>query len=151
MAAWAGLSVRIKTIVACYCQFDLKLLIRQVFCFQSPYGFDKFNMDDPCVCVCVSVSLASNSLETIKIIKLGMIHASHANYTDLDLHSRSYRSSSSKSKCSINSETVEALPIKSAVTTVWIKVYMILASPVTLTVTQGRNRISNWTHFKLVV
>ena len=46
-----------------------------------------------CVCVCVCVSLASDSAETVEIfMKLGTVagNASHFNYVDLDLHSRSH-------------------------------------------------------------
>ena len=39
-------------------------------------------------------------------------------------------------------ETIQAMPI-----IVWVKVYMIIASPVTLTFIQGHKCISNFTTF----
>ena len=50
-------------------------------------------------------------------------------------------------KCSIISETVQAMPIKFAVKIVRLKVYMTIASLMTLTFIQGHKCISNLTTF----
>ena len=72
------------------------------FFFSKSYvTLKKFKIDNVNVCACVGVgvSLASDFSETIEVIivKLGTVtasyrNASHDNYIDLDLHSRSHRS-----------------------------------------------------------
>ena len=52
-----------------------------------------------------------------------------------------------KFKCSIISETIQAMPIKIAVKIVQLKVYMTIARPMTLTVIHGHNCVSNLTTF----
>ena len=96
------------------------------------------NVDDPeylCVCVCVCVSLASDSLETIKVIfiKLGRVTAS-----DMKMHhvliiltltftqGHTYLNHENN-KCSIISETVQAIPIRFAVKIVRLKVCIIFS------------------------
>ena len=76
------------------------------------------------------VSLSSDSSETIEvtIIKFDKItvsdaNASHVNYIDLDLQSRS--DFHHENKCLIISEIVQAIPIKFAVKIVRLKVYSI--------------------------
>ena len=98
-----------------------------------------------CACVWVYVFLASDCLETIEviIIKLGTVTASDRlmhhmstiltltfiqGHTDLN-HENNI--------CLIISTTIQAMPIKLAVEIVPLKVYMIIASLVTLTFTQG--------------
>ena len=83
-------------------------------------------------CVCVCVSLASDSSETLEviIIKLGMMTAS-----DMRMHHmliilpltfiQGHTDLNHKNKCSIISETVQAIPIKFAVKIVQPKVYRI--------------------------
>ena len=108
-----------------------------------------------CVCVFVCVSLASDSSETTKviIIKLGMATASdmrmHHVLIILTLTSiQGHKDlNHENNKCSIISETVQGMPIKFAVKTVQLKVYMTIASLMTLTFTQDHNCISNWTTF----
>ena len=46
-----------------------------------------------------------------------------------------------KNKSSLISESFQAMPIKFAVEIVRLKVYMIVASPMNLTFTQGHNRV----------
>ena len=95
------------------------------------------------LCVSVCLSLASDFSQTIEviIIKLGIFglrHAntSHINYIDLDLHS-GHTDLNYENKCSIISETFQAMPVKFAVKMVRLKVYnhVIFDSPMTLTVT----------------
>ena len=50
-------------------------------------------------------------------------------------------------KCLIISEAIQAMPIKCAVKIVRLKVYMIIASPMTLTFGQGHKCVSNVTTF----
>ena len=50
-------------------------------------------------------------------------------------------------KCSIISETVQAIPIKFAVKIVRLKVYMTIALPIILTFIQGHKCVSNLTTF----
>ena len=108
-----------------------------------------------CVCLCVYVSLKSNSSETseVTIVKHGMVTVSDMRmhqvliiltltfiqgHTDL---------THENNKCFIISETVQAMPIKFAVKIVRLKVYMTIASLMTLTFTQGHNCISKLTTF----
>ena len=57
-----------------------------------------------------------------------------------------------KDKCLINSETVQAMPIKYAVKIVRPKAYnMPIARPMNLTVIQGHKCVSNVTTFELAV
>ena len=117
---------RVKVATECQLFFFLFSLLANV------------NVDDPeylcvCVCVCVCVSLASDSLETIKVIfiKLGRVTAS-----DMKMHhvliiltltftqGHTYLNRENN-KCSIMSETAEAaMPIKFAVKIVRRKFYM---------------------------
>ena len=93
------------------------------------------------VCVWVCVPLASDSWETIEatIIKLGMITASQMlmhcvliiltltfiqGHTDIN---------HKNNKCLIISEIIQAMPISFTVKIVQLKVYMTIASPMTLT------------------
>ena len=93
------------------------------------------------------VSLVTNALETIEviIIKLGMVTAPDMRmhhvlmiltmtfiqgHTDLNHENN---------KCSIISETFQAMPIMCTVKIVQLKVYLTIASPMTLTFTQGHN------------
>ena len=48
-------------------------------------------------------------------------------------------------KCLIISETIAAMPIKFAVKIVQLKVFMTIASPMTLTFIPGHKCVSNWT------
>ena len=101
--------------------------------------------------VCVS---ASDSLETIEviIIKRGTVTAS-----DMRMHHvliiltltfiQGHTDFNHKNnKCLIISERYRVMPIESVVEIVRLKVFIILASPVTLTFTQGHNFISNLTN-----
>ena len=94
------------------------------------------------MCVCVCVSLASDSSATIEviIIKLGTVTAS-----DMPMHHVTFihgrtdlNHENNKWLIVIVSETSQAIPIKfSAVKIVRLRVYMTIASPVTLTFIQG--------------
>ena len=76
-----------------------------------------------CVCLCVCLSLASDSSETIKfiIIKLGTVTASDMRthhvliMVTLTFIQRHTDINDENNKCSIISETVEAMPINFAV------------------------------------
>ena len=109
--------------------------------------------------VCVYVSLASDSSETVEviIIKLGKVTA-----LDMRMHhvfvilTLTFISGHTEFNCEnkivlIISETVQAMPIQFAVKIVRLKVYMTIASPITLTFTQGHNGGSNLTNVKLVL
>ena len=50
-------------------------------------------------------------------------------------------------ECSIISETIQAMPITFAVNIVRLKVYMTIASPMTLIFIQGHKCVSNLTTF----
>ena len=79
--------------------------------------FAHFNVDDQslCVRVCMSVSLASDSSETVEviIIKLGMTTASDMRMHDVLIVGHTYLNHEDN-KCSIISDTVQAIPIKFA-------------------------------------
>ena len=113
-----------------------------------------------CVCVCwgwgggvVCVSLASDSSETIEviIIKLGMVTVS-----DMLMHHHvliilnlifiqgNADHNHENIKCLIISETIQATPITFAVEIVRLKVYMTVASPMTLTFIYGYKCVSNY-------
>ena len=52
-----------------------------------------------------------------------------------------------ENKYLIISETIQAIPITFAVKIVWLKVYMSIASPMTLTFIQGHKCVSNLDYF----
>ena len=102
-----------------------------------------------CVCVCV-VSLASDFSEIIEVIivKCGTVTAS-----DMVMHHVLIILTSTfiqghidvthdNNKCSIVSSTVQAIPIRFAVTIVRPKVYIIFSCLTTLLFTQGHNCVS---------
>ena len=78
------------------------------------------------VCMSVCLSLESDFSETVHHQTWhGLRHgnASHANYIDLDLHIEGRTDLNHKNnKCSVISETVQAIPIKFAVKIVRLKV-----------------------------
>ena len=99
---------------------------------------------------CVYVTLASDSSETVEVIivKPGTVTAS-----DMRMHhvliiltlafmqghtDRNYENN----KGLIISETIQAMPLTFAVMIVRLKVYMTIASPMTLTLTQGHTYVS---------
>ena len=105
-----------------------------------------------CVCVC---DLASDSSETIEVIimKHGMVTASDMlmhhvliiltltfiqGHTDLNYENN---------KCLIISETIQAMPIMFAAKMFRLKVYMTIASLITLTFIQDHKFVSNLTTF----
>ena len=109
--------------------------------------------------MCVSLAVASDSSESIEviIIKLGTVTAS-----DMLMHhvliiltltfiQGHIALNHENNKCFIISETIsetiQAMPVKFAVKTVRIKVYLTIASPMTLTFIQGHKCISNVTTF----
>ena len=108
-----------------------------------------------CVGVCVCVPLASDSSETIEVIvvTLGTVTASNMRMhhvliiltlTFIQGHTdRNY----GDNKCLIISETIKAMPTTFAVKIVRLKVYMTIASPMTLTFIQGHKCVSNLTTF----
>ena len=108
-----------------------------------------------CVCVCVCESLASHSSETIEvvIIKFGTVTTSKMlmrrvfiiltstfiqGHTDLNHENNN---------CLNISETIQAMPINFAVKIVRLKVYMTIASPITVSFIQGHKCVSNLTTF----
>ena len=104
------------------------------------------------MCVCSSQAIRRQIIEVI-IIKLGTITAS-----DMRVHhvliiltlifTQGHTDLNPKNnKCSIIPETIQAMPITFAANIVRLKVYMTIASPMTLTFTQGHNCVSNLTTF----
>ena len=73
-----------------------------------------------CVCVCVCHGELPQTC--------GRVSLRRVNYIDLDLHSRSHQNHENH-KCLIISESIQAMPIKSTVKIVRLKVYMTIASP----------------------
>ena len=71
-----------------------------------------------CVCVCVCVPLASDASETIEVIivKLGLV-------TALDMRMHHTGLNHEDNKCSIISETIQAMPIKYDVKIARLKIY----------------------------
>ena len=99
------------------------------------------------------LSLARDSLETVEvvIIKFGMVTASDMGMqhvliilTFIQGHTDHNHENN---KCLIISETIQAIPIKCAVKIVQLKVYMTIASLMTLPFIQGHKCISNFTTF----
>ena len=112
-------------------------------------------MTEVCLCVCMCVSLASDFSETVAVIivKLGMVTASNMimhrvliilamtliqGHTDLKHENN---------ECLIISETIQAMPINFAVKIVRLRVYMTIASLMTLTFIQGHKCIQTWLLF----
>ena len=96
------------------------------------------------VCVLCVLTLASDSLETIEVIivKLGTVTASvmrlYRVFIILTLTFQGHTDlNHENSKCFIISKTIQAMPFKLAVKIVRLKVYMIIASPMTLAFIQG--------------
>ena len=102
-----------------------------------------------CVCVCVCVPREwflgycwSHHRQTWHGDCLSYENASRVHYIHLDLH-RNHENT----KCFIISETIQAMPIKLAVQIVRVKVYMTIASPLTLTFMQDHKWVLNVTTF----
>ena len=108
-------------------------MVTSIFCTSN------FNVDDSnlsvclSVCVCPSQAIPRNLLVTI--VKLGTVNAS-----DMPMHHLSIiltltfiqDLNNERKKSSIISEIVQAIPIKCAVATVRLKVYLTIASQMTL-------------------
>ena len=92
------------------------------------------------MCVC-----ASDSSETVEVIivKLGT-DASRINYIDLQGHTYLNHENN---KCFTILETIQVMFIKFAVKIVRLKVYMVIASAMTLTLIQNDKCVSNFTAF----
>ena len=99
----------------------------------------------------VYMSVESDFSETVEvdIVKLGMVTASdmrmhHVLITLTLTFIQGHTDLNHKSTtCLIISETVQAMPIKFAVKIVRLKVYMAIASPMTLKFIQGHKCVSN--------
>ena len=129
------------------------------FCYQSHKDFENVSIDES-VSVYVSVPrIASDSSESIEVtiiqhdtVTATYIRVHHVSicFTLTFVQGHTYLNHENN-KGSITSETVQARPIKFPVKIVRIKVYIILASPMTLTVTQGYNCVDKRDTFLLVV
>ena len=96
------------------------------------------------------VPLASDSSETVEVIivKLGTVSAS-----DMRMHRvlvivtltfiQGHTDQNHENKCLIISKTTQAMPIKFAVKIVQLKVYLAIASPMTLTFIHSHKCVSN--------
>ena len=103
----------------------------------------------------VCVFLASDSSETVEVIivKLGMVAASvlrmhHVLIILTFIQGHTYRIHENN-KCLIISETIQGMPIKFALQIVLLKVYMTIASPLTLTFIQGHKCVSDKVNYFL--
>ena len=74
-------------------------------------------------------------------------NASRVNYIDFDLHQDHTDLNHENNKSLIISEIIQAMPTKFAVKIVRLKVYMTIASPMTLTLIEGHKCVSNFTTF----
>ena len=109
--------------------------------FVCKANFNVQNRDRVCVCLyCVCVPLANNSSETVEvtIVLIVMTLTFIQGHTDLNHENN---------ECFIISTTIQAMTMRFAVNIVRLRVYMAIASPMSLTFIQSHQCTSNVTTF----
>ena len=100
--------------------------------------------------MCLSLAIDSSATIEVIIITLGTVTDSDTRmYHMLNIltfiQGHTDLNHESEKKCLTVSETFQAMPIKFALKIVRLKVYIIIASPMILTITQGYKCVSNLT------